>query len=126
MSYTSTEKLGTEHTEWLKAIDFYDSEIDILENRLAEIVQKNNKSSILAEVEHFQNQFIVQRNNIDELRHNIREHSHKAATESMRHAGHIPTELVNEHSVVKDSFVSFEKVMQELRKEFNEFLSKWM
>jgi uncharacterized protein YnzC (UPF0291/DUF896 family) len=126
MSYTNTEKLGIEHTEWLKAIDFYDSEMDILENRLIEIVQKNNKSSVLAEVEHFQNQFIVQRNNIDEMRHNIKEHMHKVETESIRHAGHIPSELVGEHTAVKDSLVSFEKVIQELRKEFNDFLSKHM
>ena len=47
-------------------------EIEILKERLAEIANKNSSKLVLSEVEHFQNQFIVQRNNIDEIGHLIK------------------------------------------------------
>ena len=126
MSFVTSATCGTEHHEWLQAIDFYDKELDILENRLEEIISKNTGTDAMAGAEHFQNQFIVQRNNIDELRHNIREHAHKTAEDAYIHAGHIHKELEMEHAEVKENFDSFEKVMKDLRSEFNDYLSKWM
>jgi hypothetical protein len=126
MSFVTASTCGTDHHEWLKAIDFYNNELAILENRLAEIISKNTGLDAMAGAEHFQNQFIVQRNNIDELRHSIREHDHKAAEDAYAHAGHIHSELVSEHAEVKESYASFEKVMKELRSEFNDYLAKWM
>lgn len=126
MSFVNAAECGTEHHEWLQAIDFYDKDLDILEERLAEIIRKNTGMDAMAGAEHFQNQFIVQRNNIDELRHTVREHAHKTAEDAYAHAGHIHKELVTEHAEVKDSFDSFEKVMKDVRSEFNDYLSKWM
>jgi glycyl-tRNA synthetase len=50
---------------------FYTDEITILKNRLGEIASKNNQKDVLAQVEHFQNQLIIQKNNIDEISHII-------------------------------------------------------
>ncbi len=126
MSFVTSATCGTEHHEWLQAIDFYEKELDILEERLAEIINKNTGTDAMAGAEHFQNQFIIQRNNIDELRHSIREHAHKTAEDAYVHAGHIHSELVTEHAEVKDDFASFEKVIKDLRSEFNDYLRKWM
>lgn len=126
MSYTTVAHCGTDHQEWLKAIDFYDNELDILEERLTEVARKNNSEDALKGVEHFQNQFIIQRNTIDELRHNINEHAHKVATDVQSHAGRIETQQVKDHDTVKEEFESFEKVINELRDEFKLYLSKWM
>jgi hypothetical protein len=126
MSFVSAANCGIEHHQWLQAIDFYTKELDILENRLAEIIKKNTGIDAMAGAEHFQNQFIVQRNNISEIRHSIREHDHKTAEDAYAHAGHIHSELVTEHAEVKENFDSLEKVIKELRIEFNDYLSKWM
>jgi hypothetical protein len=126
MSFVTAAACGTEHHEWLKAIDFYDEELNIFENRLAEIIRKNTGTDAMAGAEHFQNQFIVQRNNIDEIRHSIREHDHKTAEDAWAHAGHIHSELKIEHAEIKNNFSSFENVIKEIRSEFNDYLSKWM
>ncbi|MBX9784597.1 MAG: hypothetical protein K2X48_15005 [Chitinophagaceae bacterium] len=126
MSFVTAASCGIEHHEWLKAIDFYDQELDILEKRLAEIINKNTGTDAMAGAGHFQNQFIVQRNNIDELRHAIREHDHKTADDAFAHGGHIHSELVSEHAGVKENFSSFEKVIKDIRSEFNDYLAKWM
>jgi hypothetical protein len=126
MSYISVSHCGNDHQQWLKSVDFYDNDLDTLEARLTEIVRKNNGRDTLANVEHFQNQFIVQRNNIDELRHYIQEHSGKVASDVQAHAGKMELGLLREHEDLKIQFESFEKVMNELRHEFNLFLAKWM
>ena len=64
MTYTTVSKCGNDHSTWLKELDFYNEELSLLEKRLLEIADKNNGKEVMAEVEHFQNQFIVQRNNI--------------------------------------------------------------
>ena len=115
MSYTTVTQCGNDHSVWLKSLDFYDEEFVILERRLVEIVNKNNSHDAMAGVEHFQNQFIVQRNNIDELMHSINEH-----------AGKMESGLVDEHNSLHEQFDIFEKIVKELRLEYNLFLVKWM
>ena len=126
MSYTTVIHFGSDHLEWLKSIDFYDGELDILENRLKEIVSKNNGAEAMAGVEHFQNQFIIQRNNIDELRHSINEHAVKVSADAKKHAGKMEAGFVGEHEQLKDGVKTFEKIVNGLRHEFNVFLAKWM
>ena len=126
MSYTSVPHLSTEHQDWLKAIDFYDNELDILEKRLTEVATKNTGIDAMKGVEHFQNQFIIQRNTIDELRHNINEHVHKTMVDAKDHGGRVETQQILEHGKVKEEFDVFEKVINELRDEFKLYLTKWM
>jgi NAD-dependent SIR2 family protein deacetylase len=69
------------HQDWLSRLQFYKEEIYILKERLQEITSKNSSKEALAKAEHFQNQFIVQRNNIDELVHSIKVHEDKIVQE---------------------------------------------
>lgn len=126
MSYENLTRVSAEHNEWLKGLDFYRDDISILEKRLLEVASANTGSEVGRGVEHFQNQFIIQRNTIDELRHGIREHmsafgrtvaSDEPGGESKHAAG---------HGQLQDGYASFEKVMNELRQEFNAFLSRWL
>lgn len=126
MSYTNASNLGVQHTEWVKTLDFYKSELSILENRLTEVAGKNSGADAMAGVEHFQNQFIIQRNNIDELKHAVNEHSHLTAEDAKHHAGKVETGLVSDHKKIEADVKQFEIVINELRHEFNAFLSKWM
>lgn len=126
MSYVSAAKFVHEHQDWLSAIDFYKKEIEILQHRLSEIASKNTKEEVLKEVEHFQNQFIVQRNNLDELRHKVNEHIHHAKNDAQDHQGKVEYSRVLEHDEVREDFDTLEKVINDLREEFKEFLAKWM
>jgi hypothetical protein len=126
MSYTATSHCGNEHEQWLKSISFYDDDLDVLENRLTEIVKKNNGQEVMTGVEHFQNQFMIQRNNISDLKHNIKKHAGNVAADAQIHAGKMDEFFVDEHGNLKSEVDSFEKVMNDLRHEFSLFLAKWM
>ena len=122
----SIYKQHEENTEWLKKLDFYKDEISILKGRLEELATKNNAQDVLAEVEHFQNQFIIQRNNIDEIAHQVREHEQSLLEEIKSNPVAVDHRKVEYHAVEQDLVNSFEKVFNEVREDFNKFSSKWM
>ncbi len=126
MSYTNTAQLGTEHTEWLGKLDFYEAELGILEERLAEVAGKNTSLDARAGTEHFQNQFIVQRNNIAELKHAVKEEARHTLADVKQHVGLVESTRVGEHKKIEEDIKIFEKVINEIRQEFNAYLSKWM
>ena len=115
-----------DHLPWLKSLKFYEKEFDILDRTLQEISKKNNTAEALVGIEHFQNQFIVQHANIDELKQVIHHHTFMVAEDAKKHPGELETVLVADHDNLKDQFDTFEKIANELRHEFNQFLTKWM
>mgnify|MGYP003472113139 CR=1 FL=1 len=70
--------LHAEHREWLNKIAFYKDEIKIMRHRLEQVTEKNTSKEVLALVEHFQNQLIVQDEQNDILRHNVKEYENVA------------------------------------------------
>jgi NAD-dependent SIR2 family protein deacetylase len=115
-----------ENQDWLKRLDFYKEEITILKERLDEVTKKNNASDFLKDVEHFQNQFIVQRNNIDELAHSINLNEQGLVKEVNSNPVAVDHRKVENHLAEEDFIGYFEKNFAELRGEYNRFLSKWM
>lgn len=126
MSYTTITRIGTDHTIWQKGFGFYKDELEIMEARLSEIAEKNSSFEVRQGVEHFQNQFIVQRNNIDELKHEVNLYVEKLGKDAHLHGGRMESFMINEHADLHEKYENFERVMNILRHEFNEFLSKWM
>ena len=126
MSYVNTAKLGTEHREWLDKLDFYKDDLTILNKRLTEIAAKNSSADARAGIEHFQNQFIIQRNNIDELKHLVNENAHRAFEDAKSHGGHISTNTTAEYKNTEEQINAFETVINELRHEFQNYSAKWM
>jgi hypothetical protein len=119
-------ELHAEHSEWLMKLDFYTSEISVMRKRLEEIASKNTSKEILAQVEHFQNQFILQKETIDEIRHSIKDHEsylEKRIDENPTASDH---RSLNDHPKMRENVNGFEKIFNELRHEFNLFLSKVM
>ncbi len=118
--------LHEEHQTWLKNLAFYKDEIKVMQNRIDEIAGKNNTQEVLKQVEHFQNQLIIQKNNIDELNHSIKDHENYLENRVNENPVAVEHRKVNDHPKMRDSYESFDKIFNELRKELNLFLAKWM
>jgi hypothetical protein len=123
MSYINISHIGNKHNEWLSGLDFYKDDIHLMEQRLSELVGRNLDLTARQNMEHFQNQFIVQKNNIDELKHKINEHLKHLGKDAGLHAGHINQVLVEEHGSLEDEYKILERLMNDLRHEFNNYLS---
>lgn len=116
----------SEHSDWLNKLDFYKDEIKIFTGRLEEIASKNTVDEALAEVEKFQNQLIVQRNNIDEIEHVIHLGEQKVEDEIHNHNIGANHKKLGGHSQEAELVTSFEKNFNGLKDDFNRFSSKWM
>jgi nicotinamidase-related amidase len=77
-------------------------------------------------VEHFQNQFLIQRNHIDELAHEIKANENTLVAEIQDNPVAVDHRKVENHDNEADFMGYFEKNFAELRAEFNVFLAKWM
>ncbi len=113
-------------SEILRGLIFYKEEIKILQDRLEEVSSKNNSFEARQGIEHFQNQFIMHQNNIDELKHTVNLLVEKMSKDAIQHGGRIEKESVIDEEKLNDEFVGLEKVIKDMRHEFNLFLSKWM
>ena len=123
------EKLYTQHenhVEWINKLKFYSDDIIIMKERLAEIASKNNQKDVMANVEHFQNQFIIQKNNIDETMHTIKLDESALEREVNKNPTAVDHRVMPSHAEEKTTMDSFEKNFNELRAEFKTFAAKWM
>jgi len=124
MQTTSIKNVSHNHEEWKNALGFYKDELNVFKHRLTEVASKNTAKETMQLVEHFQNQFLIQHENIDILRHDINEHLIRMAKEVQLHAGHIDKDEVPVHFLLKERFENEQKVFTDLKEEFQQFLSK--
>lgn len=116
--------LHSERNEWLKLLAFAKDEIQSFENRLAEIVKANNKVEVTAQVEHFQNQFIRQKEVMDILRHNINESENLMAKQIEANPVATDHKTAPDHTDMRDEVKTFENIYNDLKVEFLKFAAK--
>jgi hypothetical protein len=123
-SQESIYKQHSENNEWTEKLNFYKDELNILKNRLAEIASKNTNKEVLAEVEHFQNQFIIQRNNIDEIAHLVKINEENLQKEIKSNPVAVDHRKTEYHQNEKNQVESFETNFNDLRSKFKVFTTK--
>lgn len=112
------------HKEWLNLIGFYNDDLRIMENRIAEVNAKNTATEVRAMVEHFQNQVLIQRAHLDDLQRAIVHKQDANAAEILRNpvaADHRRTAV---DANVHEGMDRFRELFYEFRKELLVFLSK--
>lgn len=116
--------LHADHIEWSKALDFYIDDLRILQNRLSEVSIKNTGSSVKMEVEKFQNQFVIQKNEIEILKHKI------GLTEDQVENNVLANPIASDHRKMDQNKAligrmhTFQKLFAEMKAEFNDFIGK--
>ena len=123
----TTEKVTNYHAmlvEGTKSLQFYMDEIKIFEKRLTEVVNSNINKEVLAEAEHFQNQFILQKEQFQLLQHNIRELESKLKADFMAETPLVRISSANEDISVENNIRSAGNIFEETKKTFYQFLSK--
>jgi hypothetical protein len=116
--------LHAENVEWSKSLGFYSDELRSFELRLSEVVIANTGTEVLSQVEHFQNQFIRQREVIDILNHEMNVGEDKILEEVKNNDVATDHRKMEDHSELRDQMQAFEKIYREMKAEFIEYLSK--
>jgi len=128
MTRVSITHMNNNHSDWLRGLDFYKEELGIMSKRLTEVAGKNTSHEAGAEIEHFENQFKVQNEATDQLRHDINAHASSLAQQLQTHssAGYVEGDSLTKHNALQERYASSEKIVNELRHSFNQFAAKWM
>ena len=121
-----TLNIASEKSSWLRGIEFYEDEIKIMQKRLSEISLANTAREVKKKVEQFQNQFNVHGEQLGKLQHAVNGHAVKIASDFEHHNGQVERATVSEHDTMRDDYVNTEKLFNEMRHDFNRFLSKYL
>jgi len=121
---TSLNALHHQHTDWLRELDFYKQELTILTARLEEVVRANTSTAIGPQIEHFQNRFILLGEQVDVLKHDVRETEQAVLAEVAAKPEVIHLKVVDTDEQLMDRMQHLAKSIGETRFEFNAFLSK--
>lgn len=118
MVQTDISQLSAECAEWRQIMRNYREEFHSCEKALVDMCQKNLSKNQVVQVEHFQNQFDIQLQNIHDLKQSIKFHEKRTQSE----AG--AEEIYSDHESLLAEFLSLENTLQELREEFKQFINE--
>ena len=118
--------LHFEHSLWLNELDFSKDELYIFTNRLAGVVDRNTDNAFEAKAESFQNQLIVQKEAVDELRHAIKAHESELAHFAQEHPIAIDHVYFIDHVSFRERMTRFTALYADFKKEFMQFIAEWM
>ena len=120
----SINSLHHQENDWLRELEFYKQELSVLTGRLEEVVAKNTSKETMAQVEHFQNRFILLKEQHDILRHDNAARSERLNEMAKAIPTHIEEKFVADNDDMHTRMVDFFSSFRDTRFECYKFLSK--
>ena len=118
--------LHFEHQQWRSELAFWKDELKSFKNRLSELVNRWTEKKILAQLEHYQNQFILHGGVIENLQETIEKHETNIAGHSQKGDESMDVALVKKHSEFRYQMEAQRQIYADLKKEFFRFLTNYM
>ncbi|MFD0863781.1 hypothetical protein ACFQ1M_16315 [Sungkyunkwania multivorans] len=120
------EDLHFEHVQWNKELAFWEDELKSFQNRLDELVQRWTDDRVLAELGQYQNQFIIHKEKIDELKEEIEAHELSIAEHLKKSENVIDRVHYRYHLAFRERMETQRDIYSDLKRRFFDFLSKYM
>ncbi len=120
----SIRELHFDHELWLNEMAFWRQEIEILDKYLANIISSITDTKSRVEVEHFHNQFIIQRSFINSLKHHIKAQEKLIAElEQDINNRKLQQKKADDEYEIRDRMLTNQKLYNELKSSFKSWLS---
>ena len=122
----SIQQLHLEYQLWINELNFFKEEISLFEKYLEGIITINTSKEAAVGVEHFQNQFILQKEVIAHLKHDLRV-SEKQLVSFVKELSGMGLESIrmDNHTKLRERMSTYRKLYKELKQEFRQFESVW-
>lgn len=114
----------SECSTWRQALRTSRNEFTQLQNRLQEMVSHSLLKENLQEVERYHNRFHIQLINIHDLKQSIKSHMRKIEFKGSANNGQLHDETVTDHETLFDQYRTLSITLQNLRQEFEQFMSR--
>jgi hypothetical protein len=112
-----------ENLTWVRSLEFFKQENSFLKNRLSEVVDITSDREVLAQAEHFQNQFIIKDEFLDQLRHDVHEQERILTEKYVRTGNGVDDYVSNRQRKLREQMEYLERDFSSLRNEFNRYLT---
>jgi septation ring formation regulator EzrA len=123
MVQVETSQLTAECEAWRQTLRQYREEFTQDKTKLQLAASRSLSKDQLQDVEHLHNQFHIQLINIHDLKQAIKTHDRKIGYE-MREQKGLNEETVAEHENLFNQYQTLEHTLQDIREEFNQFLTR--
>ncbi|WP_282113586.1 hypothetical protein [Maribacter stanieri] len=114
--------LHFEHKQWESELAFWNDELKTFNDRLGELAARWTDKDVLKQLEHYQNEFILHGNVIEDLQEAIEKHELNIAN----HESSLDIKMTKTHLDVRNEMEAERQIYIDLKKEFFKFLSKYM
>ena len=121
MKKNKTDQVLQECTAWERLLDFFKQENSYLKTRLSEVLDNKTDKDFLALAEHFQNQFILKDEFVDEMLHDVREQEKNLNILAEKKAI-IEERLIKKQQKIRNEMEFLEKDFNRMKNEFNKYL----
>jgi len=118
--------LHFEHENWQRELDFWEDELKSFHLRLDELVKRWTDHKVLAEIEKFQNQFMIQEKEFDSLKDQIAMHEKNMASHYEKNEDVLNKMFVSQHLSLREVMVTERNLYNNLKKDFFRFMTKYM
>ena len=119
------DELHFENQLWIQEVKFYKEELFVFNKRLIE-ANKYSDKKILARIEHYQNQFILQNEVADTLLHDLNLHEQYLIDTAKQFPVAIDRRAFKDHPEMRERITIFLKIYRELRNDYMKFLAEVM
>lgn len=118
--------LHFEHENWNRELSFWEDELISFQNRLEELAGRWTDRSVLAQVEKFQNQFLLEKEAIHSIKDQIGMHEANMADHYEKNEDVLNKDLVKKHLKLRDRMESERDLFLEMKSNLFRFLTKYM
>ena len=115
-----------EHQQWNRELAFWQDELKSFNHRLSELVTRWTDKYVLAQLEHYQNEFVLHGGVIEDLLEAIEKHEISIASQTKTGIEVLNSSLAKNHIEFRNRLDSQRHIYAELKTEFFRFLSKYM
>ncbi len=118
--------LHFEHENWQRELNFWEDELKSFHLRLEELVMRWTDQGVLAEIEKFQNQFMIQEEEFDSIENQITMHEKNMAGHYEKNEDVLNKMFVDQHLTLREVMETERNLYNSLKKDFFRFMTKYM
>jgi hypothetical protein len=124
---TSFTQAHLSYRLWSNELEFYREEIQILEEHIAEVLEKNNRTEVVEKGEQLRSQLVHYGSLVNQLESDLLSARNKMAIYAKEENGtDLDSVTVADHEEFKTQYESFQSDYQQLKQQLRRFESEWM
>lgn len=122
MTYYNSYYMVNKQQQLIKVINFYEKQIEVLDNMLIEITEKYNKRDDKNGKVDFHKRFAEKQILINDLKTNLHTNNFLLTADIAQNQGRMADKFLVQNIIIEKEVAQFEKEINELNKDFKNYL----